>query len=343
MAAIHPIRWSNESSDETLVLALAAGRQEALGPLYSRYAPIIFGLAAQTLDRSRAEEIVQDVFLAVWRKADTFDPERGSFRPWVLQIAHFRIINELRRQSRRPQEQPDGEIGRLVVEEDPTPEPADLVWQDEQRASVQAAIETLPPNQQQAVRLAFLQDLSHSQVAERLDLPLGTAKTRIRSGLRNLRVVLAPIVATLMLVTFGLLIGQTVRYQRNQSEGKRDQRALALLTSSETESLRLLPAAPNLPAAAHGVYRGQSGAPIAVLTLENLPPTPDGQWYYAWVRHGSTWTPLGRVQVGDDGDGRLIAEKDALVERPDAIQVTVQNGFDGYGPTGPVVLNWPGD
>src|ERR671932_132368 len=89
------------AGDEELMRLLAGGRQEALGPLYSRYAPLIFGMAAQSLDRSGAEEIVQEVFLAVWRQAATFDPALGPFRPWVLQIAHFRILNELRRRGRR--------------------------------------------------------------------------------------------------------------------------------------------------------------------------------------------------------------------------------------------------
>jgi RNA polymerase sigma-70 factor, ECF subfamily len=69
-----------DASDEDLMRALAAGQQEALGPLYSRYAPLVFNLAAQSLGRPAAEEVVQEVFLAVWRKADTFNPERGTFR-----------------------------------------------------------------------------------------------------------------------------------------------------------------------------------------------------------------------------------------------------------------------
>jgi RNA polymerase sigma-70 factor (ECF subfamily) len=82
--------------------ALAAGSEDALRPLYARYAPIVFGLAAHSLERAAAEEIVQDVFLSVWRSAHQYDPARGALRPWLLQIAHYRILNELRRRSRRP-------------------------------------------------------------------------------------------------------------------------------------------------------------------------------------------------------------------------------------------------
>ena len=83
-------------SDEELMSQLAAGRQDALGPLHGRYASLVFNLAAQSIDRATAEEIVQDVFVAVWRKAGSFDPARGSFRAWVLRIAHHRVLNELR-------------------------------------------------------------------------------------------------------------------------------------------------------------------------------------------------------------------------------------------------------
>ena len=82
---------------------VAEGSAEALGLLHRRFARLIFGLALPTLDRAAAEDLVQDVFLAVWRNAGRFDPERGTVRAWVLQIAHFRLLNELRRQSRQPE------------------------------------------------------------------------------------------------------------------------------------------------------------------------------------------------------------------------------------------------
>src|ERR671930_1588878 len=143
-----------EIPDGELVRRLAAGHQEALGPLYARYAPLVFGLAAQSLDRAAAEEIVQDVFLAIWRKASDFDPAQGTLRGWLLQLAHWRILNELRRQSRRPrlERDPDGE--RLTAIEDSQPDPAEQVWRDERRAVIRAALDALPANQRQALALA---------------------------------------------------------------------------------------------------------------------------------------------------------------------------------------------
>src|ERR1700694_506331 len=84
-------------TDEDLVHQLAEGQREALASLHDRYATLLCNLAARQLGRSTAEEIVQDVFTTVWQHARSFDPERGSFRPWVLQITRWRIINELRR------------------------------------------------------------------------------------------------------------------------------------------------------------------------------------------------------------------------------------------------------
>ena len=75
---------------------LVRNRPDALQPLFARYAHLVFHMASQSLDPGTAEEIVQDVFLSVWRRAQTFDPKRGAFRPWLMQIAHFRILNELR-------------------------------------------------------------------------------------------------------------------------------------------------------------------------------------------------------------------------------------------------------
>src|SRR5438874_2588678 len=91
-----------EAPDADLMRRLSNGDQAALEPLYARYAPLVYHLAAQTLGRPAAEEVVQEVFLTVWHKAAAFDPELGAFRSWVLQIAHRRILNELRRQSHRP-------------------------------------------------------------------------------------------------------------------------------------------------------------------------------------------------------------------------------------------------
>jgi RNA polymerase sigma-70 factor, ECF subfamily len=174
--------------DEELVSQLAAGRQEALDQLQERYAAVLTSLASRQLDRPSAEEIVQDVFLSVWQHAQSFDPRRGTFRPWMFQIARRRIINELRRRRSRPQLELDSEGVRLSGLVDDAPEVAEQVAGDERRSVVRCALRVLPQSQRDAVAMAFLEELTHEEVACALRVPLGTTKTRIRSGLLKLRV-----------------------------------------------------------------------------------------------------------------------------------------------------------
>ena len=187
MESTMPVRPTQNPADEDLMYELSSGRQEALEILHHRYASRIFGLAAQTLERATAEEIVQEIFIAVWRGAGTFDPARGRFRPWVFQIAHNRILNELRRRGRQPQLVEDPADLGMVDLPDPAPNPAEIVGRGEERATMRAAVDALPPEQRRVVGLAFFEDLTYEQVATELHLPLGTAKTRIRAGLQRLR------------------------------------------------------------------------------------------------------------------------------------------------------------
>src|SRR3954466_8197614 len=100
--SIHLVRPLDNLTDEELMAHLAAGHEEALSPLHARYAGLVFGIVAQSLDRPAAEEITQDVFFTIWQKARTYDVSRGQVRPWMLQIARSRMLNELRRRGRRP-------------------------------------------------------------------------------------------------------------------------------------------------------------------------------------------------------------------------------------------------
>lgn len=333
----HSMPPNESASDEELMRQLAAGSHEALGPLYQRYARLLFHLAARTLDRATAEEVVQEVFLAVWRGAGTFAPERGAFRPWVFQIAHFRILNELRRRSRQPQVEPDPEGMLLADLPDERPELVDTVWQEYRRSALQSAFAELSPPQRRALGLAFFEDLTHEQVASVLCVPLGTAKTRIRDGLQKLRGKLAPLGAVLTVVFLAVL---GVRYRAERIALQRDERALALVTASDTENLRLAPV-PGVPTDAHARYRGRAGAALAVLTLSHFPPAPTGRTYQAWALHQGIWTSLGVVQPDASGSARLIAESPTLTVLPEAIEITLEPAGGSATPSGPVVAAWP--
>jgi RNA polymerase sigma-70 factor (ECF subfamily) len=337
MGAVDPAELDGELEDEELMRQLASGRPEAIGPLHARYAPRVFGLAAQTLDRAGAEEIVQDVFLAVWRKAASFDPARGPFRAWVLRIAHLRVLNELRRRSRQPvmATATDERAGSILP--DPGPEPAEAAWREHRRAVVQEAVSALPPPQRQALSLAFLEDLTHEQVAAFLDLPLGTAKSRIRAGLQALRVRLAPLIAA------GLaLAGLLAIVGLQQGVLRRHERALRMVTASDVVPRRLT-AVPGVPATVHGTYRGRPGVALAVMTFSNFAPEPAGRVYRAWALFQGRWVALGNVHPDSRGSDMLVVEDPALAVPPEAVKVTLEPVGAVSAPTGPTVIRWPAE
>lgn len=337
MESARSIPISDEASDEHLVALLAAGRQDVLAPLYARYARLIFDIAARSLDRAAADEIVQDVFLAVWRKAEAFHAEQGSFRPWVLQLTHWRVINELRRRSRRPRVEPDLEGEWLSSVPDASPEPEDLAWQEERRATIRHALDALPAAQRQALGLAFFDDLTHEQVASRLNLPLGTAKTRIRTGLQKLRVPLAPLAAALAVAI--ALAAAAIHEWQMQASLAREQRALALVTTSDLAPIRMT-AGPGVPEATHGTYRGRAGADICVVTVSNFAPAPSGQVYRAWAGYGGRWITLGTIHPDASGADRLIAESSELATPPDTVMVTLERAESTTSPAGPAIISW---
>ncbi len=178
---------------------LRAGRQEALSELYDRYGRLVFSVAARSLPQTAAEEIRQDVFLAVWRKAAVFTPERGTFRSWLMQIAHYRVLNELRRRGRRPLEESDPESARMANLPADGLEPHETVWYGSFRSAVESSVAELPIVQREALDLTLFENRTNTEVAASLHVPLGTAKTRIRAGLRRLRGKLAPFTAPLAL------------------------------------------------------------------------------------------------------------------------------------------------
>src|SRR5881628_2638391 len=324
-------------SDDDLMRQVADGSAEALELLHRRFARLIFGMAVQSLDRAAAEDLVQEVFLAVWRNARRFDPERGTVRAWILQITHYRLLNELRRRSRQPEVMPDPE--GLVLADLPAsdPGPAEATWEQHRRTVLKAALDELPRPQREALSLAFLEDLTHEQVAAELGLPLGTAKTRIRAGLQKLRGTLGPRGAALVVLC--LLAALGIRYRSEHATLARYDRALSMVTASDSVNLRLAPV-PETPEETHARYRGRPGVATAVVTFSHFPPAPAGQTYQAWVRHGATWTSLGTVEPDAGGSARVIAEDPTLAALPDSLEVTLEPRAGSAAPSGPVVVAW---
>jgi RNA polymerase sigma factor (sigma-70 family) len=332
---------ADEPSDEAVVARLAGGDQESVVLLLVRYAPQVLNLASSALDRAAAEEIVQEVFVAIWRGASTFDPNRGTFRNWLLSITRNRIANELRRRGRRPDARGTAEVDDWAAVSDPGPGPADAVWQDFRRQTLRTAVDSLPQKQRQALSLAFFDELTHEQVAAALDVPLGTAKTRIRSALETLRGQLTPMRASL-LIGLILLAGLVWRDQHQAARLDQESRALWLVTTSDVMPIRLEPM-PGIEPKTHGTYRGRAGETLAVMTFSNFTPAPSGKELVAWARHNEHWTRLGNVSLDTAGNGRLVAEDPALSTPPDALRVTLEPSghLPRPEPSSTPVIAWP--
>lgn len=167
-----------------LVQSIAAGDQFALHALYERSHALVFTLALRiTANRETAEELTLDVFHGVWRGASGYDPEAGTVLGWIMNQARSRAIDRLRF-DRRKKRSNDG----LVLDEaDPVADPHDVLEWRQQADALQAALSVLTPDEKQAIEATYFAGLTHAEAAARLDQPLGTIKTRIRSGLRKLR------------------------------------------------------------------------------------------------------------------------------------------------------------
>jgi RNA polymerase sigma-70 factor, ECF subfamily len=169
---------------ETLVRAIAAGDQLALHALYERTHRIVFTLMMRiTANREAAEELTIDVFHDVWRRASRYDPANGTVLGWIMNQARSRAIDRLRFDSRKKRNADDNVQPLTELAADPH----DVLELRQQGESLHAALALLTPDERQAIETTFFAGLTHAEAAARLNLPLGTIKTRIRSGLHKLR------------------------------------------------------------------------------------------------------------------------------------------------------------
>ena len=171
--------------DVLLVRRVDKGDTEALRVLYERYGGVVFGMTYRLLgDRNAAEECTQDVFVSVWRASGSYEPGRAAVSTWLLTIARNRAIDATRRRAARPVDPHED-----VWATEQAPDTADLLSRADEAIRVGAAMAELPSAQREALTLAYFDGLSHAEIAERLDLPIGTVKGRIRLALDRLRAI----------------------------------------------------------------------------------------------------------------------------------------------------------
>lgn len=177
--------------DILLMGRIAAGDRDAYRDFFDAHAAMVLGVLVRMLrDRAEAEEALQEAFLQLWQQADRYRPERASPRGWLLMIARSRALDRIRsHRSRRQREQEVGsESLRLGSAE---PQPNEALESAELRDQVGGALATLPPEQRRCIEMAFFGGLTHRQIAQDLEQPLGTVKSRILMGMNKLRQTLA--------------------------------------------------------------------------------------------------------------------------------------------------------
>lgn len=175
-------------AQEAAILQRIVERDErAVEELYGRYSGPLYSLAYQVTRSERfAQDVVQEVFIAVWKSAERFDPSRGNVGPWLFSLARHKAIDLVRREQTVRKRTADVDLEFEAATDDVDHE----AWLGIRRDRVRAAIEELSGPQREALELAFFAGLTHVEVAERLEIPLGTAKTRIRTALLRLRDIL---------------------------------------------------------------------------------------------------------------------------------------------------------
>jgi RNA polymerase sigma-70 factor (ECF subfamily) len=175
-----PVPPDDSATDAELLARVGERDREAFELLYGRYVRSVFGLALRRLgDRGHAEDAVQEAFAAIWRSASTYRPERGAAGGWLYTVARNAIVDRLRRSGPAA----DAELPELASLD---PGPAQQAEASEVAWRVHRALEELQPREREVIELAYWSGMSQSEVAEYLHLPLGTVKTRTRSGLARL-------------------------------------------------------------------------------------------------------------------------------------------------------------
>jgi RNA polymerase sigma-70 factor (ECF subfamily) len=184
-----PSQQATSTIDPTLLARVAKGDHQAFSQLYDHSSTLLFTLAVRILgNHEEAAELLQDVYLEVWRKVSRYDVGRGTPIAWLITLTKSRAIDRLRaRTARGHQATGSLEAGAATQLTDEGPSPFQTKADQDLRTAVVTAVSGLPQAQQQAIELAYYEGLSHTEIASRLNQPLGTVKTRIKLGMSKLR------------------------------------------------------------------------------------------------------------------------------------------------------------
>lgn len=188
MQNLQNVNLEAELSDEALLYAIADGSGWAMESLYTRYYRLLYTLAYRMVANPQvAEDLLQDAFLAVWRRSNTYSPHAGAARNWLFSILHHRAIDHLRKLHRRGTIQ-EAPLDLLDLDEKTASGDVwETAWHLVQSSQVHSALLSLPPEQRIVIELAYFQGWTHSEIAQGTQMPLGTVKARLRLGLYHLK------------------------------------------------------------------------------------------------------------------------------------------------------------
>lgn len=180
-APLHPVETIDPPDEATV--AFLAGGPEALRAVYDAHGRLVFSFCRRSLGSDRAADVTQEVFTELWRARDRFDPAQGSLRSWVMGIARFKVLGALRHDGSRPVDPVD------PIDQSARPAPAAEQDIDRlaDRLTLAQALSTLPDRTRKVIQMSYVDGLSHREIAEQMDLPLGSVKSDIRRGLARLR------------------------------------------------------------------------------------------------------------------------------------------------------------
>ena len=177
-----------QSRDRDLMRRIGAGDEDAFRGLFRRFAPNAQALAQRIVRQPfLAEEIVQEVFLAVWRRPEGYEPERGSVKSWLMGMVHHRAVDAVRREEAQRRRAEEALPEALELDDDPSITVVEELDAPQERKAVRGALLELPEEQRRVLELMYFGGMSQSQISEQLSLPLGTVKSRTLLGMRRLR------------------------------------------------------------------------------------------------------------------------------------------------------------
>jgi RNA polymerase sigma-70 factor (ECF subfamily) len=176
---------SEDIADADLVRSMQNGDQGAIATLYDRYSGVAYGLAVRiTGDRTLAEDVVQEAFVSVWKQCGRFNPARGQVKSWLLTIVHHRAIDAVRRRTNRAERAlPEGP-DEFIAQHGRPDELADATLD---AVALRDAVNAVPEDQRRTIEMAYFEGLTHVEIAQRMGVPLGTVKSRLRIGLEKMR------------------------------------------------------------------------------------------------------------------------------------------------------------